>query len=124
MRNMRNFIGLLLVLGIYDSIDAKELGWGIYPLDQNRVYLSQCLCEYKYLVDAISSVESGVRIYSIVMSDIAPDLQREIKKYLLENHEEILSDALTSSGNMHNPKMVRLSRPIKKAIQQSSWCKV
>ena len=121
---MRNIVAILL-LSVSCFALASDAGWDVsihddewatlYDTHQGRLSLNQ----------AVDSVPKSIwlRNFRIFLSEDDLVLQKELHEFLSSNYPDLHAEALSSAGNMHNPKVTALRDPIKEAILASSLAK-
>jgi hypothetical protein len=72
----------------------------------------------KTIGEAIDGCPRNTKLKFMIIGGLhnSPSFQEDIGAYFSEYHPDLLKGALSSSGNMHNPKVVSLIKPFMKAF--------
>ena len=121
---MRNIVAILL-FSVSCFAFASDTGWDVSIHDDEWATLYDTHQGKLSLNQAVESVPKGVwlRNFRVFLSEDDLALQNELHEFLSSNYPELHAKALSSAGNMHNPKVTALREPIKEAILASGLAK-
>jgi hypothetical protein len=121
---MRNIVALL-ILTASNIVFASGSGWDVSIYDEEWATLFDTHQGDLSLAEAVDSVPKNIwlRNFRVFLSENNHVLQKELHEFLSSNYSELHTEALSSAGNMHNPKVTALREPIKQAILASSLTK-
>ncbi|MRX28654.1 hypothetical protein [Kangiella sp. HZ709] len=114
----------LLTLMVSNNLNALERGWYVHTHNNEyAVIIESNQTSSMNIKDALISISPKVclkhfRIGYQLDKDI--ELQSELHAFLLKNHSKLYSEALDSTGNMHNPKVIALHQAFNKALLSTS----
>ena len=119
------YIVVILILSASCFALASDSGWDVAIHDDEWATLYDTHQGKLSLTEAVSSVPKGIwlRNFRIFLSEEDIVLQKEIHEFLNSNYPELHAAALSSAGNMHNPKVTALREPVKEAILATSLAK-
>lgn len=115
---------ILLILLVSD-VSAQEWGWDTKKREDGSIIILQSTKAHDTLNSAIKSVSENDWIGDIRVNFLSqyPELQADINDNMLKHHPQKLSEALSSAGNMHNPKVVALRDAFRQSILNSRFVK-
>ena len=118
---MRNIVSIL-VLSVSCFALASESGWDVSIHDNEWATLYDTHQGKFSLSQAVAAVPKDIwlRNFRVFLSEDDLVLQKELHEFLSSNYPKLHADALSSAGNMHNPKVIALREAIKEAILASS----
>ena len=121
---MRNTIAIL-ILSVSSLALGSDSGWDVSTHDNEWATLYDTHQGKLSLSEAVGSVPKGIwlRNFRIFLSANDLVLQKELHEFLSSNYPDLHAAALSSVGNMHNPKMIALREPFKEAILGSKLAK-
>lgn len=119
------YIVVILILSASCFALASDSGWDVSIHDDEWATLYDTHQGKLSLTEAVNSVPKGIwlRNFRIFLSEGDLVLQKEIHEFLSSNYPELHAAALSSAGNMHNPKVTALREPVKEAILATSLAK-
>ena len=121
---MRNIVAISL-FSVSCFALASDSGWDVSIHDDEWATLYDTHQGKLSLNQAVDSVPKGIwlRNFRIFLSGDDLVVQNELHEFLSSNYPELHTEASSSAGNMHNPKVTALREPIKEAILASSLVK-
>ncbi len=123
--NTMRYIVVILLLSVSCFAVASDSGWDVSIHDDKWATLYDTHQGKLSLIEAVDSVPKGIwlRNFRVFLSENDLELQKDLHELLSSNYPDLHADALSSAGNMHNPKVTALREPIKEAILASSLAK-
>lgn len=125
---MRRLLVAALLLCLSGPLVAQGPKWAIVPLQSapNRVGLLPDVEGFATLEEAIAEVAedqviSEIRLHPRYLR--GEEMQGEILAFFEKHYPEELAQALASSGNLHNPALGPLAKPLREAILATSYTK-
>lgn len=121
---MRNIV-IVLILTVSNFVFASDSGWDVSIHNNEWATMFDTHQGDLSLTEAVNSVPKGIwlRNFRVFLSEDDHVLQKELHEFLNSNYPELHAEALSSAGNMHNPKVISLREPIKQAILALSLAK-
>ena len=124
---MRNIVATLILTAssfVYAYAYASASGWDV-SIHAHWATLYDTHRGELPLTEAVNSVPKDIwlRNFRVFLSEDDHVLQKELHEFLSSNYPELHAEALSSAGNMHNPKVTALREPINQAILASSLAK-
>ena len=118
---MRNVVAILLLSLSYFAL-ASDSGWDVSIHDDEWATLFDTHQGKFSLNQAVDSVPKGIwlRNFRVFLSEDDLVLQKELHDFLSSKYPVLHTEAVSSAGNMHNPKVTALREPIKEVILASS----
>ena len=118
-------IASIFLFSVSSFVFASDSGWNVSIYDEEWATLYDTHQGRLSLREAIDSVPKNIWLknFRIFLSEDYPLLRRELHEFLSLNYPDLHNEALSSSGNMHNPKVIAIREPVKKAILASSFAK-
>jgi len=119
---------LLVLLVLSNPVFAE--GWEIIFSDKDPgtvdiEYQLEGNKSLDQILDEIPKSSSSISIsfYCCLESGVFEKLNRDLVRYYKENMPNEFEKALSSSGNLHNPKLIPLNRNLIKAFRSSRFFK-
>ena len=118
-------IAVILILSASCFALASDSGWDVSIHDDEWATLYDTHQGKHSLIEAVESVprEIWLRNFRVFLSETDLELQKELHEFFSTHYPELHAEALSSAGNMHNPKVTALRESIKEAILASSLAK-
>ena len=118
-------IAIILFFSFSNFVFASDSGWNVSVHDEEWATLYETPQGELSLSEAVDAVPKGIwlRNFRIFLSEDHPLLQRELHEFLSSNYPDLHNEALSSSGNMHNPKVIEIREPVREAILASTFAK-
>lgn len=118
---MRNVVAILLLSVSFFAL-ASDSDWDVSIHDDEWAVLYDTHQGKLSVNQAADSVPKGIwlRNFRVFLSEDDLVLQKELHDFLSSKYPVLHAKALSSAGNMHNPKVTALREPIIEAILASS----
>ena len=120
----RIILWIILILIAADA-NAEKWMWDTYKREDGSLIILSSYKGYDSLDDAIKSIDKNDWIGDIRVNFLSQfsELQSDINTYMLKHHPKKLAEALSSTGNMHNPKIIALREVFRQSILESRFVK-
>lgn len=111
------------------SFSAMSQQWEVAPhyKEKNTVYIRYGNEGFNNLKTALESIKNTTILKSINMGRLvhinSHDLQKDIMTFMKNKNPELINSALTSAGNLHNPKVIKLKKLFREAVFNSGFFK-
>jgi len=118
---------LLFLLSLVSASAGDFWKIGTVPTSPSDGYIGIASKGYSTLNEAILNFEKKApdaslkHVWMALYFDSDSKSQSEVKVYLEKHYPKLLSAALKSSGNLHNPKVTPLREPYEEAILSTSF---
>lgn len=121
---LQKLFAVLLML-FSQALSAESLKWQAKLSDDGAAVIFASTDGFVTLRAAIDSVPKDTWIKHIRVSALSEysAFQSELHTYMRQHYPEELTQALASTGNMHNPKVVALRKAFSEAVLNSEFVK-
>lgn len=116
---------LILSLLASPALLGESASWSIYISEHGWASISDTHDGEHSLSEAIAFVpnEIWLKYFKIFPSRDDVELQTELRDFLITKYPRLHSEALSSAGKMHNPKVVALRAAFQEALISTSMVK-